>query len=254
MTGSAIEREGAEQVPEPPSEGMSDEEVRAALGAIKWSMSRAGRPWSSEEVDAKSAVLPDGVEIVDGQLFRDDAQRLRTLAALLETVGGETALQVARLIAERPDNWNAFFSLVAAQGTPADATAVAQGTRTWNYRVIRFVPENEVEYALHEVHYRDGKPIAYSENPASLSWFETDEPGAPQRLLKRLAECMAKPVLNVSELLTEQDQEAADWDSMGSVGAERFWEPAHARLPFKKRLEYKKLIDAKRVRKTRRLR
>lgn len=39
-----------------------------------------------------------------------------------------------------------------------------------------------------------------------------------------------------------QREEDLAWDSMPAVGVERFWLPAHQRLPFKKRLKLKQLV------------
>lgn len=71
--------------------------------------------------------------------------------------------------------------------------------RSWNYRVIRFEQGGEVWRAIHEVHYEDGRPCAYSGTEASISWFAEDEPGAPQRILGRMVEALAKPELSEAD-------------------------------------------------------
>lgn len=69
---------------------------------------------------------------------------------------------------------------------------------TWNYRVIEFVcpVTDEPWRAIHEVHYKDGKPTAYSEQPAAVT--SCDDSGAQQQLgwvLDRMREALDKPVL-----------------------------------------------------------
>jgi len=61
-----------------------------------------------------------------------------------------------------------------------------------------------------------------------------------RRALKRgptLAEMLAPMPGNIE--LTDEDRA---WDSMPAVGAERWWEPAHQRLPPTKRIELRHLL------------
>lgn len=65
--------------------------------------------------------------------------------------------------------------------------------RHWNYRVIEFVtPEDEPWFSIHEVHYRDGKPYAYTEDPAAVCSETTD---GLRWVLARMAEAIDKPAL-----------------------------------------------------------
>lgn len=57
--------------------------------------------------------------------------------------------------------------------------------------------------------------------------------------VEAILECGAMPEL------TSEDRA---WDSMPAVGAERFWEPAQARLSLKKRLALKQLMGKRRAR------
>jgi hypothetical protein len=67
---------------------------------------------------------------------------------------------------------------------------------TWNYRIIELQTGDETHRAIHEVYYDDdGKPNAYTENPASVWWYADEEEGAPARILERMQEALLKPVL-----------------------------------------------------------
>ncbi len=67
---------------------------------------------------------------------------------------------------------------------------------TWNYRIIEFQTGDETHRAIHEVYYDDdGKPTGYADNPASVWWHVDEEEGAPNRILERMQEALAKPVL-----------------------------------------------------------
>jgi hypothetical protein len=68
--------------------------------------------------------------------------------------------------------------------------------RNWNYRVIEFVTEDgEVWRSIHEVHYVDGVPKAYSERPAPIMWERDDGEAAALVTLEQMREAMSKPVL-----------------------------------------------------------
>lgn len=84
--------------------------------------------------------------------------------------------------------------------------------RTWNYRVIERVTPlktpsgaTDVYRAIHEVHYEsDGRPVAYSEHPATIGWDPAEGNDAPLAILDRVREALTKPVL------TEQDFQSRD--------------------------------------------
>lgn len=68
--------------------------------------------------------------------------------------------------------------------------------RTWNYRVIEFVtPGGEPWRSIHEVHYVDEVPIAYSESPACIVWDVDEGYSAALFTLKRMRKALDKPVL-----------------------------------------------------------
>ena len=68
----------------------------------------------------------------------------------------------------------------------------------WNYRVMQFNVHGESSCAIHEVHYDDeGKPAAYTVNPAYVAW-DADE-GDPTGILLRMAEAIDKPTLTPAD-------------------------------------------------------
>lgn len=67
---------------------------------------------------------------------------------------------------------------------------------SWNYRVIECkAPDGEHYRAFHEVHYKHGVPVSYSENSAVISWAVSEGDEAPMRALERMREALGKPVL-----------------------------------------------------------
>lgn len=74
-----------------------------------------------------------------------------------------------------------------------DPPSIAKGL--WNYRVIEFVdPSGEPWRAIFEVHYRDGLPVAYTEEPAVVLSDEENNDGLAWAL-DRMREALDKPVL-----------------------------------------------------------
>jgi hypothetical protein len=71
--------------------------------------------------------------------------------------------------------------------------------RHWNYRAIRFEHGEDSHIAIHEVHYQDGMPVAYSETPAVVLWSVEEPDGAGLAILDRMREALVKPVLLESE-------------------------------------------------------
>ena len=71
--------------------------------------------------------------------------------------------------------------------------------RHWNYRAIRFEHGEDSHIAIHEVHYQDGMPVAYSENPAVALWSVEEPDGAGLAILDRMREAVVKPVLRALE-------------------------------------------------------
>jgi len=68
----------------------------------------------------------------------------------------------------------------------------------WDYRVMQFAREGDPSCTIHEVHYDDdGKPVAYTENPAYVAW-DADE-GDPTGILLRMAVAIDKPILTPAD-------------------------------------------------------
>ncbi|MGH3144520.1 MAG: hypothetical protein ACRDTR_01835 [Rubrobacter sp.] len=56
---------------------------------------REGRPWTSEEVDAKykpHETVPEKMELIDGKLFWSNEQRTTMLGWMLEQLGADAAV------------------------------------------------------------------------------------------------------------------------------------------------------------------
>jgi hypothetical protein len=69
----------------------------------------------------------------------------------------------------------------------------------WNHRVIEFVDFDGTPYRqIHEVHYEDGIPYGYTENPAVVMG-ETNE--VLRLTLERMLKCLDKPVLVESDFM-----------------------------------------------------
>lgn len=77
---------------------------------------------------------------------------------------------------------------------------VATPRRTWNYRVMSFRHGEDAWLAIHEVHYQDGMPIAYTESPAVVMWDTEDGTIAGgMKCLERMKEALLKPVLTEAD-------------------------------------------------------
>lgn len=57
------------------------------MNPINWDIRRAGRSWSSQEAEERTALIPDRLEIHHGKLYGSDEERLISLACLLENLG-----------------------------------------------------------------------------------------------------------------------------------------------------------------------
>lgn len=67
--------------------------------------------------------------------------------------------------------------------------------RWWNYRIIDFGDHK----ALHEVHYEDGRPVAYAENPATFV-CDPDQDDIAPALEMALGDARKHPILPVSAI------------------------------------------------------
>lgn len=79
---------------------------------------------------------------------------------------------------------------------------------TWNYRVIEFDgADGEPWRAIHEVHYVNGVPDAYSSTPASVTWYPAEDGWEdPRQQLDRLAAALNKPILRPADFHSEEPE------------------------------------------------
>lgn len=63
----------------------------------------------------------------------------------------------------------------------------------WNYRILRFVQHDQEYFEIHEVHYKDGKPVSYGK-PAATVYSETLE--GLDWVQEKMNDAMNKPVLD----------------------------------------------------------
>lgn len=76
---------------------------------------------------------------------------------------------------------------------------MAEPKYTWNHRVIIHPHERETWMGIHEVHYEDGKPRAYTISAIGIIAEESDEGGAHQSMkitLERMLRALDKPWLH----------------------------------------------------------
>lgn len=193
---------------------------------VAWHLSRQGRSWSADEMVAKLDLLPAKLEALGGKVCLTVEQRLVLLAALIENIGTDIVVALGDLdiwrasIAAREQAEVAAHSsggpvpeaLKLAQAIPI-AFATDQGVResaptparSWNYRAMHFSSGEEHWAALHEVHYEQGRPVAYAEQPAVVMWDPVEDGELSAVLiLERMKEALFKPPL------TEADFRAAD--------------------------------------------
>ena len=69
-----------------------------------WQIERAGRKWRKEAL-TRYELTPEKIQMVDGQVFWNDEQRLTMLALLLENVGVDAAVRLGD-----PDVWRQAVS------------------------------------------------------------------------------------------------------------------------------------------------
>jgi len=61
---------------------------------IQWDIRRTGRAWRGDEARERFSLTPEKFEMVKGQLFWSDEQRVTLLALLLENVGVDRAVRL----------------------------------------------------------------------------------------------------------------------------------------------------------------
>jgi hypothetical protein len=71
----------------------------------------------------------------------------------------------------------------------------AQPASHWNYRVLEFTAGEESWRAIHEGYYRNGVPMAYTADAATIQWDLDDGDGAALTILDRMRDAISKPVL-----------------------------------------------------------
>jgi hypothetical protein len=208
-------------------------EVNCAIGTLnwetgmkdkRWDIRREGRAWDLAEAVDKLDILPSKLELVRGKLCLDEAQRLVLLAALLENVGLDAAVRLADTerwtqaisarIAEMsasadqsgpaPSTLDAAMTALNVSGSVNDASAQTAEKRSWNYRALAFTSTAGDHWnSIHEVHYEDGHPVAYSERPAVVLWDEADGLMGAFRIVERMKEALLKPALNAADFQSE---------------------------------------------------
>lgn len=72
------------------------------LPQVTWDIRRQGRAWPAGEAMQRYELTPEKLEMVDGMLLWDDAQRVALLGLLLENVGADRAVRLGD-----PDVWRA---------------------------------------------------------------------------------------------------------------------------------------------------
>lgn len=185
-----------------------------------WDIRREGRSWMRAEALARLELLPIKLEMLRGKLCLDEAQRLVLLAALLENVGIDTAIQLADL-----DLWMKAIAARVAEATKLGAFAgparkllevastvmlasgddlprpeLPEARRTWDYRVLAFSSaQGEKWHSIHEVHYDDGRPIAYNERPTVVLRDSEEGIAGALRCIERMKEALLKPKLNATD-------------------------------------------------------
>ena len=61
---------------------------------VRWDIRRTGRAWTKDEAMGRYELTPEKFEMIDGQLFWAEAERLTLLALLLENVGADQAVRL----------------------------------------------------------------------------------------------------------------------------------------------------------------
>ncbi|MBA4342305.1 MAG: hypothetical protein C0423_09155 [Methylibium sp.] len=158
---------------------------------MKWDIGRTGRSWAGPQGLAKLERLPGRLEMIDGKVCSSEAERRELLSGLLENLGIDAVVQFGRV-----EDWQqAIVARAEANRNPVVSTAAKTPARHWNCRVIEFPSEDETWYAIHEVYYDHGLPVAYGASAADPGWTMEDGPDAGLDRLEKFKEALRKPVL-----------------------------------------------------------
>lgn len=78
---------------------------------------------------------------------------------------------------------------------------------TWNHRVIQFAEPSDgsLWYAIHEVHYVDGKPESYTEDPVPVASETID---GMRWTLERMLKCLEHPPLKETDFTVGSDADS----------------------------------------------
>lgn len=160
-----------------------------------WNIGRAGRTWTGPEGLEKLDRLPGCLELAHGKLCLSKAERLTLLAGLLENIGLDEVVKLGQL-----QDWQeAIASRANASPEPPAPGPSPTPASHWNCRVIEFPSDEETWFAVHEVYYEYGVPVAYSKSPAEAGWTDDDGPQAGLHRLEKFRDALKKPVLKLAE-------------------------------------------------------
>lgn len=166
---------------------------------MTWDIGRTGNKWMGAQALDKIQRLPVPIELAEGDLCLSANDRRTLLAALLENMGIDEAIQLGSLV-----DWQQAIAAraEAEQRRPSSGADEAETPgRHWNCRVIEF-PSPEPEdtwYAIHEVYYEDGRPTSCTAQPAAAGWSAIDGPDGGLRRLEQFKEALRKPFLKESD-------------------------------------------------------
>jgi hypothetical protein len=160
-----------------------------------WNIGRTGRTWTGPEGLEKLDRLPGRLEMVRGRLCLSEAERLTLLAGLLENIGLDEVVKLGQL-----QDWQeAIAARANASPEPPAPGPSPTPASHWNCRVIEFPSDEETWFAVHEVYYEYGVPVAYSESPAEAGWTDGDGPEAGLHRLEKFRDALKKPVLKFAD-------------------------------------------------------
>jgi hypothetical protein len=64
------------------------------MSAINWDICLEGRSWSTEELRSRYNLIPEKIQLIQGELFWSGEARLNMLGLLLEDVGVEKVIRL----------------------------------------------------------------------------------------------------------------------------------------------------------------